>query len=329
MRKSTSFAMALMFGSILATGAAQALEKITYQLGWIPSGERAQVYLAQDAGFFAEEGLEVRILPGKGGADALMKVATGSADLGETGLNSLFQAAISNEVPVKAIMAMHTQPVDALITIDGSGINSVKDLAGKKVATSAFTSSNVHWPVLLKANGVEPSAVNLVKADAASLVPLLATGQVDAIIMYYTNLPAVESVLSSTGKVVKALRWSDYGLAGYSNSVVTSVRFLKENRSAVVGFVRALKKAEELMHRDPARAAAAVKALVPEIDVAIMEATIKSSDRALFNENTSRDGLGVFSPELVKTTWQWVSREEGVPADKLDPSSMVDYAIAK
>jgi NitT/TauT family transport system substrate-binding protein len=315
--------------STLACCPAVAKDRIMFQMGWSPSGERAQYYVAKEAGYFAAEDLEVQILAGKGAFDTLTKVATGVADLGEVGLNSLLQARITVDVPVVAVMAMYTKPLDALITTEGSNINSMADVGGKKVATSPFTASNAYWPFVLKRVGVDPASVTLIKADEAALVPLLAAGRVDAIVRYYSGLPIVNDVLSSVGKVGKAIAWADSGFEGYGNAIVTSRRFLTERRDVVVRFVRALKKGEELMKSDPARAALAMKASVPEIDSAIMEKSIRSSLPAFFNEITTRDGLGVLSPSLVKTTWEWVAQEEGVSLEKIDPLRMIDFTVAQ
>jgi NitT/TauT family transport system substrate-binding protein len=152
---------------------------------------------------------------------------------------------------------------------------------------------------------------------------------VDAIIMYSSSTQAVNRVLHSAAKTAKSIPWADYGLAGYANSVVASKRFLAEKREVVVRFVRALQKAEQLMQHDPERAALAVKASVPEIDPELVEATVRDASPAFFNDITTRDGLGVFSPALVRTTWEWVAKEEGVPVDKLDPLASIDFAIAK
>jgi hypothetical protein len=37
----------------------------------------------------------------------------------------------------------------------------------------------------------------------------------------------------------------------------------------------------------------------------------------------------VFSPALVKTTWDWVAKQANVPTDRLDPMSAVDVTVAK
>ena len=78
---------------------------------------------------------------------------------------------------------------DAIFATEGSGITTLKDLEGKKIATATFSSSNVTWPLIVKANGVDPAKVKLLKVDPGALAPMLAAGQVDATINWSTVAP--------------------------------------------------------------------------------------------------------------------------------------------
>ena len=326
--RATALASALTF-ALLVAGQATAAEKFTFQFGWLPGGDRAAYYLASQSGFFAEEGLEVQLIAGKGSTDTITKIATGVADMGEGGLDALLTAKVSNEIPVVSVMPVYTKAPDALATTIGSGIKTLKGLKGKKVATSPFTSSNGPWPFLLQMNGVDPGSVTLIKSDPNTLAPMLTTGQVDGIIQYVTNAPQTGTILKEANKSLHMIPWSDYGLEGYSSSIFVSNKVLSTRREAVIKFTRALKKAQLLMQKEPEKAAAAVKAMVPEVDLVITAQLAKSTLPLIFNENTTRDGLGTFSPALVKTTWEWVAKQQKVSVEKLDPMASVDLTITR
>lgn len=318
----------LVAASFAWAGGAVADDSVTMQLGWVPGGDRAFYYLANDSGLFAAEHLDVRILPGKGATDSITKLATGAADFGEAGLDAVLTAKIQGEVPVKAVMPLFTVAPDGLTTTTQSGLRSLKDLEGKSVATSPFTSSNGPWPFLLRLNGVDPEKVRLVKADPAALVAMLAAGQVDAVIQFVNNEPLVRRVLRENSKEIVVLPWSQYGLEGYSNSISVSDRTLAARHDLVVRFTRALRKAIVMTRDDPARAVAALKKAVPQIDTEPAEEVLRATLPLMFNANTTRDGLGVFAPALVKTTWEWAAKEQNAPVDKLDPLQAVDLTIA-
>jgi NitT/TauT family transport system substrate-binding protein len=322
---SNVFAIATLLGCLPPSRAA---DSVTMQLSYTPSGDRAHVYLAKEAGLFAAEGLDVRIVPGTGAADALIKVATGAADFGESPLNALLTAKLESNAPVRAIMPVLTKVPDALLTTTTSGIRSLKDVEGKKVAASPFTSSNGPWPMLLKLNGVNPQKVTLVKAAPTALAAMLATGKADAIIQFTNTAPLVMHALSEAKKELVVIPWAQYGMNGYSVTIVTSEKMLVSRRDTVARFVRAMKKALLMTREDPAAATAALKANIPETDPDIAEAVIRVTLPLIFNENTERNGFAVFSPAMVAQTWEWVAKEEGVPLDKIDPMTAVDFSFA-
>lgn len=324
-----SLVSSALLASLLATSSALAADAVRFQFSWLPGGDRAAYYLAQQQGLFTAEDLDVTLIAGRGSSDAITKIATGAADLGEGGLDALFSAKVEGDVPVVAVMPVYTRAPDGLMTTTDSGIKGIEDVAGKTVGTSPFTSSNGPWPFLLTANGVDPAEVNTTQADANALPAMLATGQVDAIIQYVTNAPGSEAILKEAGKEQVVIPWADYGLDGYSASIFANQQFLADHRDVVIRFTRALRKAEEMMQADPDAAAAAVKQAIPEIDLDVSVAMAKATLPLIFNENTDAAGLGVYDPARVQTTWEWVAKQKDVAPDMLDPMASVDLDVAK
>lgn len=322
-------ALAAVAAGLLSVSTASAADSVKVTLGWLPGGDRAHFYVAKQEGFYAAENLDVQIFPGKGSTDAMTKVATGVSDFGETGFDALLGAAVSSDVQLVGVMAIMNKPPDGLITTSTSGIKTLADLAGKKIATSPFTSSNQSWPALLRKAGVNPDSVTLLKVDPATMAPLLASGQVDGVIQFVTNSPLTAGVLQQAGKTIVAIPWADYGMVGYSNTLVASKKTLETRRDMVVRFVRATQKGLAVMETDPARAAAAFKASVPEGNAEVAEKVIKATLPVIFNDKSKKDGLGVLTEQGVRETWDRVAGELNVPKDKIDPMKYVDFTIAK
>ena len=180
----------------VCAGRANAADQLTVQLSWLPGGDRAHFFLAKEAGLFAAEILRSVCCRERVPPMPSVKVATGGADIGEAGLNALLAAKAESDAPVKAILPVHTKVPDALMTTTTSGIKSLKDVEGRKVATAPFTSSNGPWPFLVRLNGADPEKVILIKAAPTALVPMLATAQVDAIIQFVNTAPQVATVLA-------------------------------------------------------------------------------------------------------------------------------------
>ena len=312
---------------VSAHAGAVAAEKITFMIDWLPSGDKAVPYLGVQKGLFAAEGLEVTIQSGRGSSDVVTKLGTGTADIGTGGLSALLQAKAESKVPVKAIYSIYTLQPDAIFTAEGSGITTLKDVAGKKIATATFSSSNVAWPLVLQANGVDPATVELLKVDPGALAPMLAAGRVVATINWTTVAPAFEKPLAETGKKLKVIPWSQFGYDGYGLSVFVSDKMLAERKDTVTKFLRAYAKATELAIADPKAAAAALKTMVPEIDEAVAQAQFVASVPLMVNEIAKANGAGTFQKALLAKTWEWTAKAQNMPLDKLDPETAVDRSL--
>lgn len=304
--------------------AAHAADKVTVQLDWLPGGDKSFVYAGVKEGFFAAEGLDVSIVPGRGSADAVTKVASGSADVGFGGISALMMAAAEGGVPVKAVMSIYSRQPDAIFTAKGSGITNLKEVVGKTVATSTFSSSNTLWPVILEANGIDPSKVKLIKVDPATLAPMLAQGRVDATINWVTVGPAFDAVLKQAGKELNVLPWSAAGLDGYGWSAIASDKMIKERPEVLKRYLRALQKSLQFAIASPEKAASGLKAAIPEADEAVIAREFRSSIPLIDNEISRRDGLGTYEPKLLAATWSWVAKSMDYAPTKVDPEKLVD-----
>ena len=272
---------------------------------------------------FAKENLEVSILSGRGSADTVTKLATGVADIGESGLGFLMQAQAQGSVPVKAVMPVFTRQPDALLTTT-TGPAGLKGFVGQSVATSPFTSSNVAWPMVLQANNIDPNSIKVLKADPAALPGLLVTGQVAGVINWVTSAASTGQALATAGKTMKILAWSDYGYQGYAQSLLASDKMIKDRPDVLRRFLKVYREAEKIMQADPQRAADAVKALVPEADIKGVKTDVDAAVPLIFNATTTADGLGKFTKGLVGETWQWVAKAQALDPAKLDPNAVID-----
>jgi NitT/TauT family transport system substrate-binding protein len=316
--------VSLLLGS---SALAAAAEKITFMIDWLPAGDKAVPYLGVQKGLFAAEGLDVTIQVGRGSSDVVTKLGTGTSDMGTGGLAALLQARAESKVPAKAVLSIYTLQPDAIFTTEGSGISSLKDLVGKKIATATFSSSNVVWPLLLQNNGIDPAKIDLVKADPGALAPMLASGQVVATINWVVVAPAFEKPLAETGKKLKLLPWSEYGFQGYGLSVFASDKILSDRPEAVKKFLRAYQKATAMAIAEPAVAAAALKAMVPEVDEGVALKQFTASVPLMVNDISKKDGPGAFEKALLATTWEWTAKSQNMPLDKLDPETAVDRSV--
>lgn len=323
----TTLKLSLLAG-LIASSSAMAADQVTFQLDWLPGGDKAPVYVGIQQGFFADEDLEVKIASGRGSTDALTKMATGQSDIGSSDIGALMAAKAQDNVPVVAVLPYFTQAPHAFFTLDSSGIKSIKDLKGKKVATSPFTSSNAFLPLVLKQNGLAEDDIQLVKSDPGALSPMMITGNADAIIAWVTNTALYTAQASDAGKKIIEMPWSNSGLSLYSSSLLASEKFLEERPDVAKRFIKAFAKSIEFSYKYPEKAGIDLHKMVPEVDADIVAAQLKSITNLVYNEVTEKDGVGKFDPTRIQQTWEYVAEANGLSTTSLDPQATVNTAFA-
>ena len=195
------------------------------------------------------------------------------------------------------------------------------------MATATFSSSNVSWPLVLKANGIDPAKVDLLKADPGALAPMLAAGKVAATINWVTVAPAFVKPLAETGKKLKVIAWSDHGFDGYGLSVFASEKILTSaprNREEIHA------RLHESDRRSDRRSDGCGQGL--EGDGARGRCRSRARpvcgvDPLIVNSISKKDGEGDFEKALLAKTWKWTAEAQNMPLDKMDPETAVDRSF--
>jgi NitT/TauT family transport system substrate-binding protein len=189
----------MLFPALLS---AQALErkKVTIAVG----GKNLLYYLpltvAEQKGFFKDEGLDVEIVDFAGGARALQAVVGGSADV----VSGAFEHNINMQAkgqPMRAFVLQGRAPqiVLAVSTKTMPNYKTVADLKGKKIGVTApGSSTNIMANFVMAKNGLKPADVSFVGVGASQgAVAALRSGQIDAI----SNLDPVMTILARSNDI--------------------------------------------------------------------------------------------------------------------------------
>jgi NitT/TauT family transport system substrate-binding protein len=170
----------------LTSGLAAAQSKITVAVGGGACLCYLPTVLAKQLGEFDKAGLDVDLVDLKGGSDALKAVLGGSADVVSGYFDHCVNLAAKNQA-LEAFVVYDRYPGLALIVgpKQTGKINSVKDLADKKVGVSApGSSTDFFLKYLLSKNGVDPNSVGVIGIGlAATAVAAMEQGSVDAAVM--------------------------------------------------------------------------------------------------------------------------------------------------
>ncbi|HEX7250136.1 MAG TPA: ABC transporter substrate-binding protein [Burkholderiales bacterium] len=241
------FAVALASLAVLQAAPAAAQQKIDFILNWVPGGDHAPYYYAKKQGWYAKEGIDLNLEPGKGSALATQKVGAGANPVGLADMGGVLVAKGKGADTV-AVFNVYANSPQGLYWLKSSGIKGIKDFPGKKIGNPAADGARVMWPALAKANGIDPKSVTWVNIDANAKLAALKAKSIDITTSFY-NLHHVFK--RELGDDMGFLAWRDIGLNPYGNSVIVNADYLKKNKATIAKFVKVTQRAFAACVKDP------------------------------------------------------------------------------
>jgi NitT/TauT family transport system substrate-binding protein len=226
---------------------AMAQTKVDFILNWVPGGDHAPYYYAKKMGWYAKEGIDLNLEPGRGSALATQKVGAGANPIGLADMAGVLVAK-GKGADLVAVYNVYANSPQGLYWLKSSGIKSVKDLAGKKIGNPAADGARTMWPALAKANGIDPKSVTWVNIDANAKLSALKAKSIDATTSFYNIHHIFQGEL---GDDMGFLAWRDAGLNPYGNSIVVNAEFLAKNKPLVDRFVKVTQRAFAACVKDP------------------------------------------------------------------------------
>ena len=230
------FACALV---LAAAQPAPAAEKINFILNWVPGADHAPYFHAKARGWYADAGLDVEILSGKGSGLSSQRVGAGTSHLGISDLATALVAK-SKGADLVAVMNVYANSPYGMYWLKKSGIEGPRDFAGRKIGNPPWDAARVMWPAFAKAVGLPADAVEFVNISPQAKAPSLLAGQIDITTNFYNGHDTMKRLL---GEDMGFLAWPAAGLNHYGNSVIVNGDFLGTRRDAVAGFVGVTQKA--------------------------------------------------------------------------------------
>jgi len=218
---------------------AHAQQKLDFILNWVPGGDHAPYYYAKKLGWYAKEGIDLNLEPGKGSALATQKVGAGANPIGLADMGGVLVAKSKGADSV-AVFNVYANSPQGLYWLKSSGIKSIKDFPGKKIGNPAADGARTMWPALAKANGIDPKSVTWVNIDANAKLSALKSKAIDITTSFYNIHHIFQREL---GADMGFLAWRDVGLNPYGNSVIVNEAFLAKNKPMIGKFVKVTQRA--------------------------------------------------------------------------------------
>jgi NitT/TauT family transport system substrate-binding protein len=273
----------------------QPLELLTVGLGFIPSVQFAPFYLADQAGYYAEVGLDVEFIH-RIDPELITLVGQGAIDVGVGDGTSVIPA-VSQGIPIRYLFTVFADFPNVVFAKASSGISEPADLAGRRIGTPGrFGSSWINLQALLASVGLSPADVEIVTFPDFGQLAALEEGVVDAATGFINNEP-VRLELAGTPAVVLTLP-DDAQLPG--NGLIAGEVTLATRPDAVRGFIEATRRAMNEIASDPELGLSAAISRVPELadDVDGQRAVLLATIEAWQNDYTLANGTGAVDPAV-------------------------------
>ena len=171
--------------AMLIAAQAHAADKMTLLLDWFVNPDHGPIIIAQEKGFFAEQGLEVEVIAPADPAEPPKQVAAGNADLAISYQPQL-HLQVHEGLPLVRVGTLVATPLNCLLVLKDGPIKTIADLKGGKVGFSVAGVEEALLVAILKRNGLSLDDIELINVNW-SLSPSLMSGQVDAVIGAYRN----------------------------------------------------------------------------------------------------------------------------------------------
>ncbi|MFG2617299.1 ABC transporter substrate-binding protein [Streptomyces sp. NPDC048507] len=231
--------------------------------------------------------VDVKWVKFESGGDVNTAVIAGAVDLGLAGSSPVTKGLSAPlDIPYKVVW-IHDLIGDNEALVARAGIGSVKDLAGKKVATPFGSTAHYSLLAALSAAGVDPSAVRTIDLQPQDALAAWKRGDIDAAYVWTPTL----GELAKDGKVLVSSReLAAQGKPTADLGVVTNA-FAARHPEVVTAWIKAQDRAVAQARTAPDQAARSIGA---ELGLPAEEAKRQLSQLVLLSakEQTAPEYLG-------------------------------------
>jgi taurine transport system substrate-binding protein len=242
----------LVAASTCGTGAADLPDKMIIGYQAIPHAET----VAKDLGWIDSTlGIPIKWVKFDSGRHVIQALASGSVDIGLVG-TSPCAAGISKGIEIEAIWIHHViGDSEALVVVKGSGIQTIKDLVGKRVAVPFGSTTHYHLMVALKLSNVKPDQLTIINLEPEQMPVAWQKGDIDAGFVWE---PTQSKLLGEDGEIILSSR--QLAERGFPTADLCAVRkeFAQKYPNVVITYLRVLDKAVKFVREKPDEAAAAI-----------------------------------------------------------------------
>lgn len=292
---------------------------VELMLDWYPNAVHSYLYVAQEKGYFEEEGVKVNIQTPVNATDPINLAASGAITLGITYQPDVITARATQNIPVVSIASIVRSPLNRVLFMPDAGIASPKDLEGKKVGYPGIPLNESIITAMVRNDGGDPAKVSLIDVGF-TLGSSLVSGNVDAIVGAYINHEVPS--LAHEGYETSNLNPTDYGVPNYYELVmVTNESTWAKDENKIRAFWRGAAKGYEFMKANPDEALTLLLDMQDQANFPLVQEVEEESLSILLELMEASQGFGYQSTEEWQSSIDWMS-DAGLIEGDVDVNSI-------
>jgi NitT/TauT family transport system substrate-binding protein len=253
----------------LAAHAQVETSSVKITLDWAFQGPQSVFLYGAEKGEFKKEGVDVQIDRGSGSGDTIVRVASGAYQFGWADIATMLK--FNAENPGKELIAVYVtggaSPL-AVITVDGRGIKTPKDLEGRKLGATAGSAALALFDAFAASAGFDPKKITWQQVSGQLREPMMVKGDVEAVAGFTTSSIMSVVELGVPLEKIVTLRYNDFGVKQYGTAIIVRPEFAKANPKTVAAVVRAINASFKDAITDPKASVASIKARDPLVNLA-------------------------------------------------------------
>jgi len=248
--------------SACQSGNVSKMETIT--VGDLPSVSSVLIYIAENQGYFSENGLVIIIDSYESGVASMNAVLQGKTDIANMTEFVLVRNALQQQ-PVSIIGTMNRSLVMEMIGLRKYGVSNLSDLEGKRIGLTRGTITEFYLGRLLDLHGMSIKDVALVDFPQPEWLSAISSGDVAAIVGWPPSITQIKERFPN-----EAVSWQVQSEQPLYGILVARNDWIAEHPTVIARFWESLSQAEKFLIAHPNEAKAIVRTRL-EYDDAYLE----------------------------------------------------------
>jgi ABC-type nitrate/sulfonate/bicarbonate transport system substrate-binding protein len=276
----------------------------------------ALFFVAQAAGCFEAERLDVDATAFELGRDALAQLQAGRAEAAVVFETPLLRAASADD-RLRVLSTLHVSTRNTrLVARAASGIATFADLGGRRIGVARGTNADFFVDLVLRFGGVPRARATVLDLAPDESVRRLAAGDLDAAVLSDPPAAEAERVLGRGAAVLRTPLYAEVSL------LVSRADAIEARRPALLALLRGLGCAERLARARPDDALARIRDRFPELTEAGLREQVARVEWQL--------GLDNVVAEILRRERDWLAAGANASGPALrrlvDPSLLEEVA---